>query len=58
MHVTVLSTHSDPRMGESVYSLANVSRSEPSPTLFQVPPDYTITDGPVMIKQKLVPPPQ
>jgi hypothetical protein len=46
LQVTVLSRHSDPRMGETVYSLTNVSRSEPSPTLFQVPPDYTVQDTP------------
>ena len=53
LQVTVLSKHSDPRMGETVYSLTNVSRSEPSPALFQVPPDYTIKDGPVMFERKL-----
>jgi hypothetical protein len=37
---TVLMTkHSDPRNGETVTHLQNVSRSEPSPTLFQVPAD-------------------
>lgn len=54
LQVTVLSKHSDPRMGETVYSLTNVSRSEPSPTLFQVPPDYTIKEGPVMFERKLL----
>jgi hypothetical protein len=53
LQVTVLSRHSDPRMGETVYSLTNVSRSEPSPALFQVPPDYTIKDGPVVFERKL-----
>jgi hypothetical protein len=53
LQVTVLSKHSDPRMGETVYSLMNIDRSEPLLTLFQVPPDYTIEDGPVMFKQKL-----
>jgi hypothetical protein len=55
LQVTVLSRHSDPRMGETVYSLTNVSRSEPSPTLFHVPPDYTMKDGPVMLERKLAP---
>jgi hypothetical protein len=53
LQVTVLSTHSDPRMGETVYSLMNIDRSEPLLTLFQVPPDYTIKDGPVMFERKL-----
>jgi hypothetical protein len=46
LQVTVQSTHSDPRMGTVSYSLTNVSRAEPSPTLFQVPADYTLTDQP------------
>jgi len=52
LQVMVLSKHSDPRMGETLYSLTNVSRSEPSPALFQVPPDYTIKDGPVVFERK------
>src|SRR5437867_6535057 len=41
LQLSVLSKHADPRMGETVYSLTNISRAEPSPTLFQVPPEYT-----------------
>jgi hypothetical protein len=44
LHVVVLSTRSDPRFGETTYRLTNVVRSEPSPDLFQVPPDYQIQD--------------
>lgn len=44
LHATVLSKHSDPRMGETTYSLKNISRSEPDPSLFQVPAGYTIRD--------------
>jgi hypothetical protein len=44
LQVTVQSTHSDPRMGTTTYSLKNVSRAEPAATLFQVPPDYTIKE--------------
>ncbi len=46
LQVIVQSTHTDPRMGTTTYSLQNVSRAEPSPNLFQVPADYTITDAP------------
>ncbi len=46
LQVTMQSTHSDPRMGTTNYSLQNVSLAEPSPTLFQVPIDYTVTDPP------------
>jgi hypothetical protein len=55
LQVIVHSEHSDPRMGTTVYSLQNISRSDPSPALFQVPADYTVTDSPVF--QKALPPP-
>jgi hypothetical protein len=40
----VLSKDSDPRNGESTMRLTNISRAEPDPTLFQVPPDYQIIE--------------
>lgn len=46
LQVVVLSKHSDPRMGESVYKLTNINRSEPLPSMFQVPADYTVVDSP------------
>jgi len=42
----VMSKSSDPRMGETTYKLTNLSRSEPDPTLFQIPADYTLRDQP------------
>jgi hypothetical protein len=44
LQVIVFSKHSDPRFGETVYSLTNISRADPPATLFQVPPDYTVRD--------------
>lgn len=44
LQVLVLTQHTDPRIGESSYRLLNVTRSEPNPTLFQVPSDYTIRE--------------
>jgi hypothetical protein len=42
---TVLMTKTtDPRMGESTFSLTNVHRGEPGAYLFQVPAGYTIAD--------------
>lgn len=55
LQVIVHSEHSDPRMGSRVYSLQNISRSDPSPTLFQVPADYTVKDPPAFPFQKAVP---
>jgi hypothetical protein len=44
LQVVVMSTRSDPRTGTTTYKLTNITRSEPPPTLFQVPPDYTLND--------------
>jgi len=45
LKTVVLSKRSDPRFGDVVYSLTQINRAEPDPTLFQVPANYTITDG-------------
>ena len=42
LQMTVYSKNSDPRSGETVFKLINISRSEPPRTLFDVPVDYTI----------------
>ena len=52
LQVNVQSTHSDPRMGTTTYTLSNITRADPSPALFQVPADYTINDAPAMNMQK------
>ena len=44
LQVMVYSKHVDPRFGETVYSLTNISRAEPAAGLFQVPTDYTVSD--------------
>jgi hypothetical protein len=45
LQTTLLVKHSDPRSGETVTRYANVSRVEPAPALFQVPPDYQVRQG-------------
>ncbi len=42
----VYSKRNDPRMGEQTYRLTNVVRAEPEASLFTVPPDFRIVDGP------------
>jgi len=42
----VYSKRSDPRMGEQTFRLTNIVRGEPDPTLFTVPSDFKISDGP------------
>ena len=44
LKVLVMSRQSDPRFGETTYRLTNVSRSEPSPQLFEIPADFTVVD--------------
>jgi len=44
LKVLVMSKSNDPRMGETTYKLTNIQRSEPAPTLFQAPDDYTVKD--------------
>jgi len=44
LQVVVLSKHSDPRMGEHIYRLTNITRSEPARSLFDVPADYTVKE--------------
>ena len=54
LQTVVMTKHSDPRMGETVYRLTNIVRNEPSPSLFTAPADYKLVDAnhPVMMKMK------
>ena len=42
LEVLVLTKHSDPRVGETVYRLTNIVRAQPDPNLFVLPSDYTL----------------
>lgn len=42
LQLVVMSKHSDPRMGDTVFQMTNIQRQEPDATLFQVPSDYTV----------------
>ena len=60
LQMTVMSKRSDPRFGETSYTLTNIQRSEPAASLFAVPSDYTAQEGPVGrhgMKFKQGPPP-
>jgi hypothetical protein len=46
LKTVLLSTHRDPRVGETTYRLSNINRSEPARALFEVPSDYRILQGP------------
>jgi hypothetical protein len=44
LKVLVLSRQTDPRFGETTYRLTNIVRAEPSPDLFEPPPDFTVVE--------------
>ena len=46
LKMTLRTKQSDPRMGDTLTELTNISTAEPDPSLFQVPADYTIEDPP------------
>ena len=48
LQTVVMTRHSDPRFGETLYRLTNINRSEPAKSLFEIPADYTIKEGPKM----------
>lgn len=46
LQMIVYSRHSDPRFGEQVYRLENISRNEPDRSLFTPPADYKMLNEP------------
>jgi TonB family protein len=46
LQTVIMTRHNDPRFGETIYRLTNISRDEPSHSLFEVPPGYTVTEAP------------
>jgi hypothetical protein len=45
LQVVVMSKNTDPRIGETAYRLSNINRSEPAPSLFEVPADYKLDES-------------
>ena len=46
LKAVVYSKRSDPRMGEQTFKLTNITRAEPDASLFTVPADFKVADGP------------
>ena len=46
LKTVVYSKRSDPRMGVQTFQLSNIVRAEPDSSLFTVPADFRIVDGP------------
>jgi hypothetical protein len=44
LQMLVKTLNSDPRFGENTYELTYISRIEPDPALFQIPPDYRVIE--------------
>ena len=60
LRATVMTKHDDPWAGELKTQFTNVNTSEPDASLFQVPPDYKVSDektGPFVIEKRMLPPP-
>jgi hypothetical protein len=50
LRLVIQSTQTDPRFGTTTYTLTNIQRSEPDPTLFQVPAGYKVEKVPVFVQ--------
>ena len=46
LKIIVSSKRSDPRMGEQTFKLTNITRADPDPSLFTVPADFKVIEGP------------
>ena len=46
LKVPLMTKVSDPRTGTSTTELTNINRSQPDPSLFQIPADYTVKKAP------------
>ena len=44
LNVMIFNKIVDPRSGESMQGLINISRAEPDPFLLEAPPDYQLVD--------------
>lgn len=52
LKVTVLTETDDGQAGHSTMKLVNIVRSEPSPTLFQIPADYTVQENAAVVRSR------
>ncbi len=47
LQTVVMSRHVDPRFGETTYRLTGITRGDQPRSLFEVPSDYKVSDGPL-----------
>jgi len=55
LQMVIMSKHSDPQIGETIYRLANIQRDEPAHSLFEVPANYTVREDKPLILQDAAP---
>ena len=52
LQTVVMSKRSDPFSGETTFQLTNIQRQEPDASLFQVPSDYRMKQGPAVMHKR------
>jgi hypothetical protein len=50
LQTVVMTRRTDPLAGETTYRLTNINRSEPDHSLFEVPADYKVKEGPAFFE--------
>ncbi len=45
LQIVIKTVRSDPRFGETTYTVTNIQKQEPAAALFTVPSDYTVKPG-------------
>ncbi|MCI0662640.1 MAG: hypothetical protein L0220_16355 [Acidobacteria bacterium] len=58
LQLMIMTKSRDPRLGETTYRLTNITRSEPDPSLFVAPGDYTMKERITVSPKKRRPPSQ
>jgi len=50
LQLVLRSTQTDPRFGETTYEVTKLERTEPQHSLFEIPSDYHVREGPGLMK--------
>jgi hypothetical protein len=53
LQIVIKTVRSDPRFGETTYTVTNIQKQEPTAALFAVPSDYTVKQGGVRGRGKM-----
>lgn len=53
LQTVIMTRHADPRFGETTYRLTNISREEPSHSLFEVPAGFTVKESPTTVTRTM-----